>query len=307
MIEREMQELLWLYPERLLNEPLKQFAWEVASAVGRADLVFEDKHGRLLIIEVKHGKLPRGAIDQLLDYFGMMKQQFPHKAVEMMVVANAIPGERRLTCESRDIECREISERTFREVANEFGYRFASEEIAQQKPTLEAPKNIPERVSMPTLRERGSGWSFLGGTPASSDAADFLSRCDDEGKQLFSALFDAQKEAPNQTKITWKHESGFSLQFYFPRIGFAALVWGFPAQNREGRAIRQRIDFPFDFSIRAGVSQEFVEDFGTSLAAIVPLSGGGKRPSISVAGLRPEQMSQVVDTIFKFATKAAGR
>jgi RecB family endonuclease NucS len=93
MVEREMQELLWRYPERFLNEPLKQFAWETSSDVGRADLVFEDRHGRLLVIEVKHGKLPRGAIDQLLDYFGMMKQRFPDKAVELMVVANPGPAE----------------------------------------------------------------------------------------------------------------------------------------------------------------------------------------------------------------------
>ena len=139
MIEREMQELLWLYPERFLNEPLKQIAWEPPSAVGRADLVFEDRHERLLVIEVKHGKLPRGAIDQLLDYFGMMKQRFPDKAVELMVVANVIPAERRLTCESRDIECREISERMFRDVAAEFGYIFASEVNAQA--ALEAPTN----------------------------------------------------------------------------------------------------------------------------------------------------------------------
>jgi RecB family endonuclease NucS len=82
MVEREMQELLWRYPERFLNEPLKQFAWETSSSVGRADLVFEDRHGRLLIIEVKRGKLPREAIGQLLDYFGMMKQRFPDKPVD---------------------------------------------------------------------------------------------------------------------------------------------------------------------------------------------------------------------------------
>jgi hypothetical protein len=49
MVEREMQELLWRYPQRLLNEPLKQFAWETSSSVGRADLVFEDRERRLLI------------------------------------------------------------------------------------------------------------------------------------------------------------------------------------------------------------------------------------------------------------------
>jgi hypothetical protein len=35
MTEREMQELLWQHPERFLNEPLKQVAWEALSDVGR--------------------------------------------------------------------------------------------------------------------------------------------------------------------------------------------------------------------------------------------------------------------------------
>lgn len=63
MVEREMQELIWEHPERFFNEPFKQFAWETSSSeVGRADLVFEDRHGRLLIIEVRRRKLPRCAI-----------------------------------------------------------------------------------------------------------------------------------------------------------------------------------------------------------------------------------------------------
>jgi RecB family endonuclease NucS len=60
---------------------LQQFAWEASSSVGRADLVFEDRLGRLLIIEVKLGKLKRDAIGQLYDYFGMMKVKYPKKAV----------------------------------------------------------------------------------------------------------------------------------------------------------------------------------------------------------------------------------
>lgn len=92
MTEREMQELLWNHSEQFFDEPLKQFAWETSSNVGRADLVFEDRHGRLLIIEVKLGKLPRGAIDQLLDCFGMMKQRHPDKPVELMVVATKRNG-----------------------------------------------------------------------------------------------------------------------------------------------------------------------------------------------------------------------
>ena len=84
MIEREMQELVWRYPERLLNEQgLKQLHWEEPSSVGRSDLVFEDRHGGILVIELKRGQLSRPAAYQLLDYFGTMKERYPGKAVHL--------------------------------------------------------------------------------------------------------------------------------------------------------------------------------------------------------------------------------
>jgi len=127
MLEKEMQTLIWNYPEILLGQPLKQFAWELSSQVGRADLVFEDKAGDLLVVEVKLGKLPRGAIEQVEDYFGILKLKYPDKAVELMVVANQIPQERRLSLDRRDIEAREISGLTFRKLAKEVGFVFESE------------------------------------------------------------------------------------------------------------------------------------------------------------------------------------
>lgn len=64
---------------------------------------------------------------QLHDYYGMLKSQYPDKAVELMVIANHIPTERRLACEQYDIEPREISEKRFHNVAAEVGYVFSSE------------------------------------------------------------------------------------------------------------------------------------------------------------------------------------
>jgi hypothetical protein len=305
MVEREMQELLWRYPERFLNEHLKQFAWETSSDVGRADLVFEDRHARLLVIEVKHGKLPRGAVDQLLDYFGMMKQRFPDKAVELMVVANAIPSERRLTCESRDIECREISEKRFRDVAVEVSYMFASEaNLPQRAPDTPIPLSRQDTSVQPGTKD-ASSWSFSKAVDSTGDAQAFLSRCDEDGKNFFAALFDAQRAVSSQTRITWKHESGFSLQFYFHRLGFAPLVWGFPAKSRDGKSIRQRLDFPFDFSLKAGVSEAFISEFGASLSSLAPFSGGGKRPSIPISALSSGDSTRIIETMFSFAAKAS--
>jgi len=128
MTEKEMEDLLWCYSDDLLHEPLKQFQRQPRSQVGIADLVFEDPYRRLLIVEVKKGKMPRGAINQLVDYRGMLKTKFPSRSIEMMVIANSIPQERRVACEQFDIECREISEKKFRAVAKTVGYRFNSEE-----------------------------------------------------------------------------------------------------------------------------------------------------------------------------------
>jgi Endonuclease NucS len=302
MIEKEMQELLWRYPERLLNEPLRQFAWKTSSNVGRADLVFEDRHGGLLIIEVKRGKLPREAMNQVLDYFGMMKLKFPDKAVEMMVVANSILPERRITFENRDIECREISDKKFRKVAAEMGYAFASE---PSMPKLRSDAPAESSTGRQTvIGGETAPWAF-GKTERPVDVQDFLSRCDENGKRFFAELLEAQKAAANKTKITWNHQSDFSMQFYFHRTGFAPIVWGFPAQNREGKTIKQRLDFPFAFSVKAGVPESFVNELGAALSSLIPFSGGGKRPSIAIAALQPGEATQLIETIFSFAVRSS--
>ena len=141
MKEREMEDLLWMYPEKFLNEPWKQFERQPSGAVGRADLSFTDSMGRILVIEVKHGTLPREAIAQLHDYFGMYKARFPNKPVELMVVANRIPIERRLACEQYDIEAREIPEKKFRDVAKAVGY------IIEDPPPINEP--VPKKPPRP--------------------------------------------------------------------------------------------------------------------------------------------------------------
>jgi hypothetical protein len=139
--EREMQELLWKYPKELLKEELTPFRWEMAGDVGRADLVFEDRHSNLLIVEVKHGRLPRGAISQLVDYFGIVKREFPDRAVELMAIANDIPRERKQACDRYDIEPREIAEVTFRKVAAAKNYFFSSD---RKTHTLAGERQLPD-------------------------------------------------------------------------------------------------------------------------------------------------------------------
>lgn len=141
MTEREMEEIIWNYPDKCLNESLTQFSRQQRSSIGRSDLVFTDRLGRLLVIEIKKGKLGRDGIGQVVDYLGMMKKQFPDKPVELMLVANEIPEERKLACEQYNIEWREIPEKRFRDIAAEVGYEFASEVAASRG--LAQPRSEP--------------------------------------------------------------------------------------------------------------------------------------------------------------------
>lgn len=124
MTEHDMEELLWKYPDKFLHEPLEPFRRQPSSQVGRADLIFKDRLGRFLVVEIKKGVLPRGAVNQLVDYYGMLKREFQSESVELMAVANSIPEDRAIACLKYDIEPREISEKRFADVAREVGYEL---------------------------------------------------------------------------------------------------------------------------------------------------------------------------------------
>lgn len=127
MTEREMEDLIWEHPEKFLNEALIQFQRQPTSSIGRADLIFLDRIGRLIVIELKRDTLGRDALPQIVDYLGMLKARFPDKSVELILIANHVPRERKLACEIYNVEAREIPEKKFRDVAEEVGYVFKSE------------------------------------------------------------------------------------------------------------------------------------------------------------------------------------
>lgn len=63
MIEKEMEDLIWMYPERFLaGEELTKQGRQVPVETGIADLVFRHALGYLLIVEIKRGALPREAM-----------------------------------------------------------------------------------------------------------------------------------------------------------------------------------------------------------------------------------------------------
>lgn len=125
MNEWDMKYLLWNHPDRLLGEPLRKLRREAKAGHGLADLVFEDKNERVLIVEVKLGTLPRSAIGQILEYKSAMKGLYPEKQKRALVVAFTVPDPLKAVCEDAGIEFREISEDIFRELARKVDHRLS--------------------------------------------------------------------------------------------------------------------------------------------------------------------------------------
>jgi len=151
-----MEELLWKFPDKLLNEPLEQFRRQPSSQVGRADLIFKDRLGRFLVVEIKKGILPRGAVNQLVDYYGMLKREFQNESVELMAVANSIPEDRAIACLKFHIEPREISEKRFLDVAHEVGYELESlREIRDKAVRVDLDPRAATALSRQGLRQLG--------------------------------------------------------------------------------------------------------------------------------------------------------
>jgi hypothetical protein len=128
MLEKDIENLVALYPEEFFpNESLKLVGQQVKLGRCYADIVFTDKHSRTIIVEVKRGILTRDAAGQILEYYGLLKQQNHDQIIELILCANTIPSERRVFLERAGIDCKELDTSLISNVAKKYNYKFTDE------------------------------------------------------------------------------------------------------------------------------------------------------------------------------------
>ncbi len=125
MIEADMERLVRDYPDEFFEEPLNLLSQQEAFRSGITDLVFEDSQGDILVVELKRGVLQREHIAQVIDYLEDVENRYKGKNVELMVVANIIPPQRKTKLERLGVSFKEIPEARFIEVAQKHGVEFA--------------------------------------------------------------------------------------------------------------------------------------------------------------------------------------
>lgn len=140
MLESFMEDLLWRFPDDFFprhgfKQATRQFT---LSDGGRLDISFRDASQRLWVIEVKAVAIRTDAADQVIRYVEALRAAQPHDAPIPAVVAPLINATVRSHFDRWGIEYFEISEATFRRVANERG--IAMEQLL---PVVKAPQAAP--------------------------------------------------------------------------------------------------------------------------------------------------------------------
>lgn len=107
MDERTLQEIIFKYPSLIENMLLAK-GMEVQVQGKRVDVLFEDRHGQKLILEVKKGTIRREDVAQLLDYEGyFVSKENPN--VRVMLVGTRVPENLRRSLDHHGFEWRELS------------------------------------------------------------------------------------------------------------------------------------------------------------------------------------------------------
>ncbi|MEI7481411.1 MAG: endonuclease NucS domain-containing protein [Elusimicrobiota bacterium] len=172
MLEKDIENLIARYPKEFFpKEEFLLLGQQHAIEGRRIDILFQDKFGRKIIVEVKRGIITREASGQVMDY-GLMKSK-SQDICELILCANVIPSERKCFLENAGIECKEVSVGFITDLAKRVGYMFIdSEKEASGNSGITSSSVLPV-----ALRDSNTSvWMFQ----ANPDKYDILNALSDE-------------------------------------------------------------------------------------------------------------------------------
>jgi hypothetical protein len=112
--EKDMEDQIAEQPEKFLGETglcLVARQFHIGSYI--FDLIFKDRHGAKLIVEIQKGTLDRNHTYKILDYYDAYRESCPHEFIEIMVIANQISAERKKRLHALGVEFLELPELIF--------------------------------------------------------------------------------------------------------------------------------------------------------------------------------------------------
>jgi len=140
MLEKDIENLIAKYPNEFFPKSgFKLIGQQVRLGNKYADIIFEDKYGRKIIIEVKRGILTREASGQVGEYYGLLKTKNEDDFIELILCANIIPPERKRFLEAIGIECKELGINQINKIAQKYNYTFINSETKKKQVSNKLP------------------------------------------------------------------------------------------------------------------------------------------------------------------------
>ena len=144
MLEKDLENLIAQHPDIIFpNAGFRLVGQQIKLGKCRADIIFEDKHNRKIIVEVKRGILSRDASGQVMEYYGLLKTESPDSIVELVLCANIIPPERKKFLETIGIECKELGINYLNQLADQVNYQFINSRQTEQKQLTTTTSALP--------------------------------------------------------------------------------------------------------------------------------------------------------------------
>jgi len=140
-----MEEIIAKHPEIIENGLILKGRQVYVSGL-RIDLLFEDKFGDRLIIELKKGTVTRNHVAQLMEYSGAIPES-ERSITRVMLVANIVPPRWKKALDIHGIEYRELTNLDYIEFLKEKDPKLLEE---LQKKQLQ-PVSPPERPKVHAL------------------------------------------------------------------------------------------------------------------------------------------------------------
>jgi len=129
MLEKDIENLIAQHPDDIFpGEGFKLIGQQIIVEGRRLDILFEDKHKRQVIVEVKRGILTREASGQIAEYYGLLKNENKDRSYELILCANIIPKERKTFLETIGIACKELGVIQITELAKKYDYKFIDDQ-----------------------------------------------------------------------------------------------------------------------------------------------------------------------------------
>lgn len=168
MLEKDIENIIARYPNEIFPDSgFSLIGQQIRLGKCYADIIFEDKFKRKVIVEVKRGILSRDAAGQVMEYYGLLKNEQPESIVELILCANIIPAERKKFLETIGIECKELGINLINSIASKYNYQFLD--------SIRESKRIGELLNQ-ILPESDKVWIFQ----ANPNRYDILNALSDE-------------------------------------------------------------------------------------------------------------------------------